>query len=104
MEVPKEPHHIENPEKESLRSKIVERLVWIKNEYSDSPAVIIAAMIDAGYEFRQDKDLADYMIEDEKVANNVADMLEIDKDKLMSSEYMSREDFLREDKGEGSDG
>ena len=99
MEGPRKPTHFEDAEKESLRSKIVDRMLWIKDKYGDSPATIIAAMIDAGYEFRQNKDLADYMIDNQDVANNVADMLEVDVDKLMSKEFIPKEEFFKEYEG-----
>lgn len=85
--------------RESQREKIRERILWCKQNDPDGNDVrqLVAVLVEEGYEFSEDNDIIDHIIDDNTFAKRVAEMLSVPAKKLIATEFISKEDFLDEE-------
>ena len=83
---------------ESHREKVIQRLVWLKNNMRKDYHAAIAVLVEAGkIPSLEMVPVADRILNDPKFADIFAEKFEIPTDKLLSKKFVSQEDFLGED-------
>lgn len=81
--------------RESHREKIRQRLLWLKpTDQEGFRAMVHVMAVDAGYELSAENDFLDHMIDDPLFADRVAVMFDVATEDLVSTEFISQEDFV----------
>lgn len=85
-------------ERESLREKVRERLIWLFNRDQKDFYLALGAHADVGD--LNDAALVDIIIDNEHVRNAFAEKFDVKTEDLVSPEYIDRETFFAGDERE----